>query len=58
MGYFYPHFDGDSRYIAEVQEFANLKQVICYISRDNEGLYIDENDTNLYGDVLVVKPTI
>lgn len=54
--YFFPHYDGDSRFLLEVQNFANKTNNKCYICTDNDGIYVDDNRIVLKGNTIRINP--
>lgn len=55
--YFFPHFDDDSRFIKEVQTFANKVQKNCYVCHDSDGLYVQNKNIVVIGNTIVISPT-
>ena len=54
--YFFPHYDGDTRFLSEVKEFSNKTKDRCYICTDNDGLYIEGNNVVLKGNTIEINP--
>jgi dipeptidase E len=52
--YFFPHYDENEQYLKEVRMFSNEKRKTSYLCNDNSGVYVENDQCYLYGNVIKI----
>lgn len=52
--YFFPHFDGNQRFLDEVKAFAKQQNCICYVCKDNDGVLVDDTKIIAKGNTIKI----
>lgn len=52
---FMPHWNTDFKYLDEVKQYSKTSQKTVYSCKDGDGIVIEDNKMNFYGDILKIE---